>query len=291
MVCARRPRLTAGATWLPECVQYDKWRTQLDLGLKGKIALVTGGSDGIGKAAAARLAQEGASVAICARRAEVLEQAASEIRESTGGRVLAVRADLTDPSQVQTMFDAVIDAFGRIDILVNNAGTSMAGHFGDVTDETWTEDLTLKLFGAIRCSRLAIPHMQSRGWGRIVNITTPGGKAPAAGSVPTSVSRAAGIALTKEMSLDYARDNILVNTVCIGLIESGQHRRRWEAQRAEGSKATLGEWYTEMGKGVPLGRVGKAEEAADLIAFLASERASYITGTAVNMDGGSSAVV
>jgi NAD(P)-dependent dehydrogenase (short-subunit alcohol dehydrogenase family) len=263
----------------------------MDLGLEGKTALVTGGSDGIGKAAAGRLVQEGARVAICARRADVLEAAAAELRDSTGGHVMAVRADLTDPAQIQSMFDTVIGTFGRIDILVNNAGTSMAGHFGGVTDETWTADLSLKVFGAIRCSRLAIPHMQAQGWGRIINITTPGGKAPAAESVPTSVSRAAGIALTKEMSLDYARDNILVNTVCIGLIESGQHRRRWEAQRADGSDATLEEWYADMGKGVPLGRVGKAEEAADLIAFLASERASYITGTAVNMDGGSSAVV
>ncbi|MCH7745194.1 MAG: SDR family oxidoreductase, partial [Chloroflexi bacterium] len=148
-----------------------------------------------------------------------------------------------------------------------------------------------KLFGAIRCSRLAIPHMKAQGGGRIINITTPGGKAPAPRSVPTSVSRAAGIALTKEMSKDYAQDNILVNTVCIGLIKSGQHERRWEQQNAQNPSLTLDNWYDDMAKRVPLGRVGEAEEAGDLIAFLASNRASYITGVAINIDGGTSSVV
>ena len=263
----------------------------MDLGLNGKVAVVTGGSEGIGKAAAGRLAQEGARVVICARSVDVLEEAASELREQTGGEVTAVQADVTDPDQIKSLFDTVISTYGRVDILVNNAGTSSAGHFGDVADEAWEYDLDLKLFGAIRCSRLAIPHMKNQGGGRIINITTPGGKAPRAGSVPTSVSWAAGIALTKEMSLDYASDNILVNTVCIGLIKSGQHRRRWERERADGSTASLDDWYGDMGENVPVGRVGEAEEAADLIAFLASDRASYITGTAINMDGGASAVV
>ena len=196
----------------------------MDLGLEGKVALVTGGSDGIGKAAAHRLATEGARVTICARRPDVLEQAAADIRASTGGEVAAIPADVTKPDQIAGLFDAILAAHGRIDILVNNAGTSAAGLFEDVTDEVWQADLDLKLFGAIRCSRLAIPHMRAHGGGRIVNITTPAGKAPAPASVPTSVSRAAGIALTKELSKDYAGDNILVNTVCIGLIRSGQEQ-------------------------------------------------------------------
>lgn len=262
----------------------------MDLGLNGKVAIVTGGSEGIGKAAANSMAREGATVVICARRADVLEAAAEEIRAATGGEVKAIPTDVTDNDQIASLFDNVIQTYGRVDILVNNAGTSAAGLFEDVSDETWKYDIELKLFGAIRCSRLAIPHMKAQGGGRIINITTPGGKAPAPGSVPTSVSRAAGIALTKAMSKDYAKDKILVNTVCIGLIKSGQHERRYERVGTDDPNLTLDQWYETMGQRVPLGRVGEAEEAGDLIAFLASERAAYITGTSVNIDGGTAAV-
>ena len=263
----------------------------MELGLEGKIALVTGGSDGIGKAAATTLAAEGAKVTICARRADVLEEAAADIRASTGGEVPAIPADVTNLDHLASLFDAIIAAHGRIDILVNNAGTSSAGLFEEVTDEVWQADLDLKLFGAIRCSRLAIPHMRAQGGGRIVNITTPGGKAPGPASVPTSVSRAAGIALTKELSKDYAKDKILVNTVCIGLIKSGQNRKAWERARVDRPDLTEQGYYEERGKSVPVGRVGEASEAGDLIAFLVSDRAAYITGTSVNIDGGTSAVV
>ena len=263
----------------------------MDLILKNKVALVTGGSDGIGKAAATSLAAEGAKVVICARRPDVLDKAADAIRGATGGEVMAVPTDVTSPDQLKSLFDKIIATHGRIDILVNNAGTSAAGYFQYVTDETWQADLDLKLFGAIRCSRMAIPHMKAQGGGRIINITTPSGKTPGPSSVPTSVSRAAGIALTKALSKDYAPDNILVNTVCIGLIKSVQHERRWQQQHAQDPDLTLDQWYAEMGKSVPMGRVGEAQEAGDLIAFLASERASYITGTSINIDGGTSTVV
>ena len=149
----------------------------------------------------------------------------------------------------------------------------------------------MKLFAAIRCSRLAIPHMKAQGGGRIINVTNLGGKAPGARSVPTSVSRAAGIALTKALSKDYAADNILVNTVCIGLIKSGQNDRRWERERGQNPGLTRDQYYAEVGKDLPLGRVGETEEAGDVIAFLASERASYLTGVAINIDGGVSSVV
>ena len=258
----------------------------MDLGLDGKVALVTGGSEGIGKVAARRLAQEGVRVVICARRADVLERAASEITQD-GGQVLAVPADVTDPDQINHLFDVAIAAYGGIDILVNNAGKHMSGYFTDMTDEEWRDDLNLKLFAAVRCSRLAIPHMRARGGGRIINITTPAGKAPPARSVPTSVSRAAGIAMTKALSLDYARDNILVNTVCIGHIKSAQ--QEWWADHY--GYSSMDDWYADKSKEIPLGRVGETDEAADLIVFLASARASYITGTAINMDGGLSAVV
>ena len=263
----------------------------MDLILKNKVALVTGGSDGIGKAAATSLAAEGAKVVICARRPDILEKTADAIRGATGGEVMAVPADVTNPDHLKSLFDNIIATHGRIDILVNNAGTSAAGYFQYVTDETWQADLDLKLFGAIRCCRIAIPHMKAQGGGRIINITTPSGKTPGPSSVPTSVSRAAGIALTKALSKDYAPDNILVNTVCIGLIKSGQHERRWQQQHAQNPDLTLDQWYGEMGKSVPMGRVGEAQEAGDLIAFLASDRASYITGTSINIDGGTSTVV
>ena len=263
----------------------------MDLGLKDKVALVTGGSEGIGLAAARSMAAEGAKAVICARRSDVLEWAAAEIRSATGGEVLAIPTDVREPDQLDELFDRILATYGRIDVLVNNAGTSAASHFESVTDDAWQADLDLKLFAAIRCSRMAIPHMEAQGGGRIINVTNLSGKAPRAMSMPTSVSRAAGIALTKAMSKDLASDNILVNTVCIGLIKSGQHERRWESQREDGGGTSLDDWYAEMGQRVPLGRVGERHEAGDLIAFLASECASYVTGVAINVDGGSSAVV
>ena len=263
----------------------------MDLGLTGKVALVTGGSEGIGKAAALSMVAEGAKATICARREDVLNAAADEIRAATGGEVLAVSADVSTAEGVQKVINATLSQFGRLDILVNNAGTSAAGPFESVTDEGWQTDLDLKLFGAIRFCRLAIPHMREQGGGRIINVTNLGAKAPAAASVPTSVSRAAGIAVTKAMSKEFAPDNILVNTVCIGLIKSGQHESRFERTMSDNPDKTLEGMYESMGSRVPLGRVGEAAEAGDVIAFLASERASYLTGIAVNIDGGTSPVV
>ncbi|MBI4639072.1 MAG: SDR family NAD(P)-dependent oxidoreductase, partial [Candidatus Tectomicrobia bacterium] len=162
----------------------------MDLGLREKVAVVTGGSEGIGKASAMRLAMEGAKVSICARREDVLKKAEEEIRAKTGGEILTIRADVSKAEQVEQFINKTIEVFGGIDILVNNAGTSAAGPFENVSDDYWQADLDLKLFGAIRCIRLAIPSMKKRGGGRIINITNIGGKQPGARSVPTSVSRA-----------------------------------------------------------------------------------------------------
>ncbi len=264
----------------------------MDLGLTGKIAIVTGGSEGIGRAAATAMAEEGAKVAIVARTQSDLNAAAEEIRAETGNNdVMGIAADVTDEAQVQSMVDTVVGTWGGLDILVNNAGTSAAGKFESVTNEGWDTDLGIKVYGAIHCSRAAIPHMKQRGGGRIINTTTPGGKAPGAGSLPTSLSRAAGIALTKALSKEFAADNILVNTICVGILKSRQHRRRWETAHAEDQNLTLDHFYDNMGGRVPLGRIGEAREAGDVIAFLASERASYITGAAINVDGGTSPVV
>jgi len=252
----------------------------MDLGLKSKVAVVTGGSDGIGRATVLRLAQEGAHVALCARRKEPLDQVAAEAQKY-GAQALAMSADVSNPADIERFMKAVLDRFGRIDILVNNAGTSKRGAFLELTDDEWRADLELKVFGAIRCSRLAVPSMKKNGGGRIVNITISSAKQPGAESMPTSVSRAAGLAITKALSKEFARDNILVNTVCIGKIKSGQHERRYTR---EGRSAE--QYYKEAAKDIPLGRVGEAEEVANVIAFLSSNAASYVTGTSINLDGG-----
>lgn len=257
----------------------------MDLGLKGKVAIVTGGTQGIGKATAVCLAQEGASVVIAARGRELLDVVAAEIR-AAGGSVAAVQADVGKAADCERLVAEALKAFGRIDILVNNAGTSATGEFESVTDAAWQADFDLKLFGAIRLARLSIPQMKKQGGGRIVNITNIGAKQPRAKSMPTTVTRAAGLAFTKALSKEYAPDNILVNTVCIGLIRAGQHERK--AQRTGVAVEAL---YTGLGKDIPLGRVGRAEEVANVIAFLVSDAASYVTGTSVNLDGGTSGVL
>jgi NAD(P)-dependent dehydrogenase (short-subunit alcohol dehydrogenase family) len=257
----------------------------MELGLKGKVAAITGGTEGIGRASAQRLAREGARVAICARHADKVQQAADEIAK-LGTDVLGVAADVSKADEVERFINAVIQRFGRIDILVNNAGTSMAKPFDAVDDGTWQSDLDLKLYGAIRCARLSIPHMKRQGGGRIINITTVGGKQPGANSLPTTVTRAAGLALTKALSKELAPHNILVNTVCIGKIKSGQHERRYQR---EGIGAD--EYYSRVAKDIPLKRVGEAEEVANVIAFLASDAASYVTGSSLNLDGGMSGVL
>jgi 3-oxoacyl-[acyl-carrier protein] reductase len=262
-----------------------KKESKVELGLKGKVAIVTGGTQGIGKATALRLAQEGANVAICARSKEDVERVGAEIAK-TGAQALAIQADMSKVEDIERFMKAVVDKFGRIDILVNNAGTSMRGAFLEVSDDMWSADIELKVFGAIRCTRLAVPHMKKQGGGRIVNITISGAKQPGAQSMPTSVSRAAGLAITKALSKEFAPDNILVNTVCIGKIKSGQHERRF---KKEGISAD--EYYSKMSKDIPMKRVGEAEEVANVITFLVSDAASYVTGTSVNLDGGISGVL
>jgi NAD(P)-dependent dehydrogenase (short-subunit alcohol dehydrogenase family) len=263
----------------------------MDYELKGRVALVTGGSEGIGKATATALGVEGARVVICARRPDVLEAAAEEIRKLTEGEVLAVSTDVSKADQVTNLIKTVNDTWGGVDVLVNNAGTASGKPFEDIGDEDWMADLDLKLFGWARIIRGVLPHMKEQRWGRIINLTALSGKAPAANSAPSSVSRAAGIALTKSLSKEVAPHNILVNTVLIGLIKAGQHETRYKKLVAENPSLTLDEHYANMGKNVPLGRVGESAEAANLITFLASERASFITGVAINMDGGMSPVV
>lgn len=250
-----------------------------DLGLSGKVAIVTGGSDGLGRATAHRLASEGAKVVICARRADHLNTVAAELCAGTGGTVHPVAADVTRLADCERLVADTIATFGRLDILINNAGTSAAHPFETVSDETWQTDFDLKVMGAVRLCRLAIPHMKAQGGGSIVNAAIAAGKAAPANALPTSLTRAAGLNLTKSLSAQYAPDNIRVNAICIGLLKSAQ----WDRRAGERPVEAL---YDEMTGRIPLGRVGEAEDYADLAAFLCSARGSYITGTAINLDGG-----
>lgn len=257
--------------------------------MDGRTAIVTGGSLGLGKAMAMEFAKSGASVAIVARRAEVLEEAKAEIKAAAAdAAVEAYACDMRDPAAIKAMHRSVVDDLGPVDVVVNNAGTSRAMDFLDITDELWEEDLDLKLMGAVRLIRLTFPGMKERRWGRIINILNVGAKAPRAGGAPTAVSRAAGMALTKVLAGEGAAHNVLVNAMLVGLIESDQHLQR---HLKSGSNETIEEFYEKLGKTVPMGRVGKAEEFANMACFLASDAGSYITGAAINVDGNRSPVV
>jgi NAD(P)-dependent dehydrogenase (short-subunit alcohol dehydrogenase family) len=177
---------------------------------------------------------------------------------------------------------------GKVDILVNNAGTSATGAFESITDETWQADFELKLFAAVRLARLALPGMKERRWGRILNVLNTGAKAPPAGGAPTAVTRAAGMALTKVLAGECAPHNVLVNALCTGILVSEQWERR---HQRTGGDQPFEQFVAEMGRQVPLGRMGDPQEFANLACFLASDAASYITGCAINVDGGRSPVV
>ena len=263
----------------------------MQLKMDGRTALVTGGSMGLGRAMAAKFAGAGASVAIVARRPEMLEEAKREIAAKVpGARIQAYPCDVSKAESLRTMFDKVVADFGKVDVVVNNAGESRAMKFDEITDEVWQADLDLKLFAAIRLCRLAMPGMRERRWGRIINVLNIGAKAPGAGGAPTAVSRAAGMALTKILSAEGAPHNVLVNALCTGLIISDQWTRR---HAREAPDMPFEEFVGKRAEAmrIPLGRFGEAEEFANIACFLASDAGSYITGTAINVDGGRSPVV
>ncbi len=260
----------------------------MDTSLQGRTALITGGSLGLGKAMAAAFYGAGARVAILARRQGPLDEAVDEISASAGGEIAAFACDVSETSAVADTHQAVVERFGGVDILVNNAGQSAAKPFLEITDEDWQNDIDLKLMAAIRMTRLVWPHMQSQSWGRVINLLNVFAKAPDPRTAPTSVTRAAGMALTKVLAGEGAPHNILVNAMLIGFIKSDQIRRMHEAS---GSNDSLDEFIAKSGQRLPMGRMGEAEECANLALFLASDASSYVTGCAINMDGGLSKVV
>lgn len=257
----------------------------MQLDLKGKVAAITGGSEGIGRATALCLGELGAAIAICARRAEVLEKTAAEIGQ-TGAEVLAVVADATRKEDMERFIAQTVQRFGRIDIVVNNAGATGQSPFDAVDDAAWRNDIEVKVMAHVHTAQAAIPHMKKQGGGRIISLNMVAAKQPGAAQFPTTVSRAAGLALAKGLSKELAGYNILVNAVAVGKIKSKQQERR-----AARSGLSVEEHYAQTGKTVPLGRMGEAEEVANVIAFLASDAASYVTGTCINVDGGLSGVL
>jgi 3-oxoacyl-[acyl-carrier protein] reductase len=258
----------------------------MQISLSGRAAIVTGGSKGIGFAVATRFAASGADVAIVARTAEPLKDAIAAIQKSSKARVIGVAADVSKAIDIQRAYDEAMKAFDKVDIIVNNAGTSQAMPFEKLTDDILRDDLELKLFAAVRLIRLVAPQMKQRRWGRIINVLNIGAKAPRPNSMPTSLSRAAGMAMTKALSQEFAPHNVLVNALLVGLIRADQH-----VQRAKRTNVPIEEYYKAHEKEIPLGRMGEAEEFANLAWFLASDQGSYITGTAINVDGGRSPVV
>jgi NAD(P)-dependent dehydrogenase (short-subunit alcohol dehydrogenase family) len=258
----------------------------VDLDLEDKVFLITGGSSGLGKALAVQLVREGAAVAMMARGHERLADTAGVLREA-GGEVLDFAGDVRRVADLTAFVEAATDRWGRIDGVVNNAGELAAGPFAEHDDRVWEEDLALKLMGAVRLTRLALPSLRASR-GVVLNTLAVSGKAPDALTTPTSVSRAAGLALTKALSRELAPEGIRVNAILIGVIESGQLERY-----AAAAGITPGEYYERMvlNSGIPLGRVGCPQEFADLASFLLSARASYVTGAAVNLDGGLCPVV
>ncbi len=251
----------------------------MKLGLEGRRGLVTGGSKGLGEAIARELVAEGARVAICARNEQEVTATAEQV-----GAEYAQAADVTDPEQVRDLIARSAEALGGIDFLVNNAGGAHPGTFETLSDEDWAADLDVKLFSLIRCSREVLPHLRAAGGGRIVNIGAVYSRYPDPTFFATSVNRAAGNSFTKTLALEVAKDNILVNGVNIGFVITPQ----WENIRQRRAPGLPREEFFNRfaAQEVPLGRFGLPDEVSGLVAFLLSDRATYITGASIDVAGG-----
>ncbi len=257
----------------------------MELGLRGKTAVVTGGSLGIGRAIALELAQEGVAVAIVARDAARLEAAAADIARATNARCIPVPADLADAEQLERAMVAAQAALGQVDILVNNAGATPMGRIGDTPDAVWAKSINLKLMGYMRCARVLTPPMRARKWGRVINIIGRSGHQPRPAYITGSTVNASLLSFTHALAAECAPDNVLVTGVNPGPIATP----RWDAvvaQGAAGAGRSAAEENAAAIATVGLGRLGTAEECSGLVAFLCSDRAGFITGTNIDIDGG-----
>ena len=249
----------------------------MDLGLAGKVAVVAASSRGLGRAIAEELAAEGARVVICARNEQSLRSAAAEIRNAHGADVLDVVADVSKRSDAKRLIDAAIGRYGRIDILVNNSGGPPSGRFEDLTPEMWGSAVQLLLNSSVGLTRLVLGGMKERRWGRILNVTSVAAKQPIDGLMLSNSLRAAVIGFARTLANEVAPFGVTVNNLLPGFTRTDRVE-----ELARGSAVTVAKWVSE----VPMGRLGEPREFAALAAFLASERASYITGSSIAVDGG-----
>ena len=258
----------------------------MDLGLRNRVAIVCAASQGLGKAAAAGFLREGAHVVICSRDARRLAAAAKEIQAvaAEGARVVHVVADLTRPAHIRRLIRSALRTFRRIDVLVTNAGGPPVAAFPDLDDRTWQRGIDLNLMSTIRCIREVLPVMQKQHWGRIINITSMAAKEPIDDLVISSTVRPGILGLSKVLANQYSKDGILVNSVAPGFILTARQQEIGSA-RAKAAGITPTEYLENLGKRIPAGRMGTPEELANVIVFLGSERASYVSGTTVNVDG------
>lgn len=257
----------------------------MELGLRGRVALVAASSRGLGRAVAEELGTEGAPLILCARGEDALDETASEIERRSGTKVVAVAADLSDPAGVDAVVGAGLDAFGRVDVLVTNAGGPPAGPFESHSPEAWQAAVRLNLESAINLTRAVLPGMKDRGWGRIINITSVAVKRPIDGLMLSNSVRAAVTGFARTLANEVARDGVTVNNVMPGYTRT----RRLEdlaARVAEAKGIDPEERLTAWNDEIPMRRLGEPRELAALVAFLASDRASYITGTSIPVDGG-----